>query len=105
MARRPERQEEFDTFVAEVTKANKGFMAAVLNSAFQLDLRPLLPSITASTLIIRGERDAARTPSHVAELLMGIADSRAEEIPNAGHSPQVDSPGALADAVRGFLLG
>jgi pimeloyl-ACP methyl ester carboxylesterase len=76
----------------------------VLNSAFALDLRPELPKVTAPTLIVRGELDAARTRAHVEELLAGIPNSTALEIPQAGHSPQVDSPEAFSRALRGFLL-
>ena len=87
-----------------VANANKAFMGTVLTNAFALDLRPVLPRITASTLVVRGELDAARTPRHVEELLAGIPKSRAFEIPGAGHSPQVDSPEAFSRALRGFLL-
>jgi pimeloyl-ACP methyl ester carboxylesterase len=79
-------------------------MGAVLNGAFALDLRPELPKITAATLVVRGELDAARTQAHVDELLAGIPRSTALEIPGAGHSPQVDSPEAFSRALRGFLL-
>jgi pimeloyl-ACP methyl ester carboxylesterase len=103
IARRPA-AEEFDQFVGMVVNANKAFMGAVLNSAFALDLRPELPRITAATLIIRGKFDAARTRTHVEELLAGIPNSTALEIPDAGHSPQVDSPEPFARALRGFLL-
>jgi 3-oxoadipate enol-lactonase len=103
LARRPA-QEEFERFLEMVMNANKTFMGAVLNSAFALDLRPELPKITAPTLIVRGELDAARTRTHVEELLAGIPKSTASEIPYAGHSPQVDSPEAFSRALRGFLL-
>ena len=103
LARRPT-QSEFDQFVKTVVKANKAFMGAVLNRAFDLDLRPELPKITASTLVMRGELDAARTRAHVEELLAGIPESTALEIAGAGHSPQVDSPEAFSRALRGFLL-
>jgi pimeloyl-ACP methyl ester carboxylesterase len=103
IARRPA-PEEFDQFVEMVVNANKAFMGAVLNSAFALDLRPELPKITAPTLIVRGELDAARTRAHVEELLAGIPNSTALEIAHAGHSPQVDSPEAFSRALRGFLL-
>jgi pimeloyl-ACP methyl ester carboxylesterase len=102
LARRPD-PKEFEAFVEEVAKANKAFMGTVLNTAFELDLRPLLREITAPTLVVRGEHDASRTPVHVAELMAGILDCRAIEIPDAGHSPQVDSPAAFAAAVRDFL--
>jgi len=103
LARRPV-PEEFDRFVEMALNANKGFMGAVLNSAFSLDLRPELPKITAATLVVRGDLDAVRTQAHVDELLAGIARSTALEIPDAGHSPQVDSPEAFSRALRGFLL-
>jgi pimeloyl-ACP methyl ester carboxylesterase len=54
-------------------------------------------------LVLRGELDAARTPAHVAELMAGVPDCRAVEIPNAGHSPQVDSAEAFCLLVRAFL--
>ena len=79
-------------------------MGTVLRRAFDLDLRPELPKITARTQVVRGEFDAARTRAHVEELLAGIPDSTALELPGAGHSPQVDSPQAFARALRGFLL-
>ena len=103
LARRPA-PEEFGRFVEMVVNANKAFMGAVLNSAFALDLRPELPKITAATLVIRGEHDVARTQAHVDELLAGIPGCAALEIPDAGHSPQVDSPAAFSRALRGFLL-
>jgi len=103
LARRPEDSEEFETFVDAVAAANKAFMGSVLTSAFGLDLRPVLPLITAPTLVVRGEFDASRTREHVAELMAGIPDCRAYEIAGAGHSPQVDSPKAFCPLVREFL--
>jgi 3-oxoadipate enol-lactonase len=104
IARRPEDPQEFEAFVDMVTQANKSFMSSVLTNAFNLDLRPNLSKITASTLIIRGELDAARTGSHVEELLAGIPNSNALEIRGGGHSPQVDSPRVFSELVRNFLL-
>lgn len=104
LARRPEDPQEFTTFVDMVAKANKAFMGAVLTSAFDLDLRAADAQITAATLVIRGEHDAARTRTHVEELLAAIPRSNAVEIPAAGHSPQVDSPAAFSKLVRSFLL-
>jgi pimeloyl-ACP methyl ester carboxylesterase len=104
LARRPESAEEFEIFVDTVARANKAFMGKVLSTAFGLDLRPVLPKITASTLVMRGARDVARTKEHVDELLAGIPSCAAIEIPGGGHSPQVDSPEAFCRAVRGFLL-
>ena len=104
LARRPEDRDEFQMFVTTVQNANKAFMGAVLTNNFTLDLRPVLPKITARTLVVRGELDAARTPAHVADLLAGIPNSRAVEIAGGGHSPQVDSPAVFSNLVRDFLL-
>jgi 3-oxoadipate enol-lactonase len=103
LARRPEDSKEFETFVDAVAGANKAFMGAVLTSAFGLDLRNVLPLITAPALVVRGEFDASRTKEHVAELMAGIPNCRAHEIAGAGHSPQVDSPQAFCPLVCEFL--
>jgi 3-oxoadipate enol-lactonase len=103
IARRPRDPQEFEGFVDAVVAANKIFMGTVLKTAYDLDLRPVLPRISAQTLVVRGELDAARTPEHVAELMTGIPNIRAHEIPNAGHSPQVDSPETFCPLVREFL--
>jgi pimeloyl-ACP methyl ester carboxylesterase len=103
-ARNQEPPEELETYVEEVERANRGFVGAVLRNALELDLRPVLPRITSTTLVIRGEHDGARTPAHVAELLAGIPRSRAVEIPDAGHSPQVDCPEAFVRVLRAAVL-
>jgi 3-oxoadipate enol-lactonase len=104
IARRPDDPDAFATYVDMVMNANKAFMGTVLMNAFALDLRPLLPEITAATLVIRGELDVARTRVHVEELLAGIQNSKSAELSGAGHSPQVDSPHAFSGLVRDFLL-
>lgn len=104
LARRPPNPAEFQIFVDMVSQAKKAFVGAVLTAAFDLDLRPVLPSITASTLVIRGELDAARTRAHVEDLVAGIPHCTAVEIAAAGHSPQVDSPPMFCKLVRDFLL-
>ena len=101
LARGPD-AEEFGRFVEMVVHANKPFMGAVLNSAFALDLRPDLPKITAPTLVIRGEHDAARTQAHVDELLAGIAESTALEIPGARTFPAGRQPGTSRVRFAGF---
>jgi 3-oxoadipate enol-lactonase len=96
---------EWETYVRAVVAADKPFMATVLRRAFELDLRPHLGRVTAETLVVRGEHDAARTREHVRDLLTGIPASRAVELPDAGHSPMVDSPEVFVPLVRAFLDG
>ncbi|MCW2542201.1 MAG: alpha/beta hydrolase fold protein [Frankiales bacterium] len=90
-------------YVADVRAGNPEFMGATLAAALGLDIRPLLPRITAETLVIRGSLDAGRTPEHVRELVSGIAGSRAVELAGAGHSPMVDSFAAFLATMRDFL--
>lgn len=87
------------SYVAAVQAADADFVSAVLIAARGTDLRPSLASITAPTLVIRGEHDAARTRAHVAELLDGIASAHAVEMPGCGHSPMVEDVTALAGLV------
>lgn len=97
--------EDLAVYGAAVKAASRDLMITVLKGAIDLDLRPRLPAITARTLVVRGELDAGRTQEHVDDLVRGIPDSRAVEIPGAGHSPMVDSPGAFNRLLREFLLG
>ncbi|HWC23886.1 MAG TPA: alpha/beta fold hydrolase [Flexivirga sp.] len=91
-------------YVRAVLDADPDFISAVLVAARRLDLRPELSRITAPTLILRGELDSARSPDHVTELLHGIPDSRAVEIPGCGHSPMIERPGLFNALVEGHLM-
>lgn len=102
LARRPP-DDEFAVYVREVSAANRDFVATTLRSTLQLDLRPRLARISARTLVVRGEQDAARTPAHVAALLAGIPGATAVEIAGGGHSPMVDSAAEFTAVLRGFL--
>ena len=67
------------------------------------DLTPLLPHITASTLLIYGERDTA-TPVAVAKLMeQAIPDAGLCVIPGAGHWAFVEQPGRVAAILDSFL--
>lgn len=95
--------EDRERYVAAVLAADPDFIAAVLRAARGTDLRSRLASITAPTLIIRGEQDTARTRDHVAELVAGLPDARAVEMAGLGHSPMVENPDAVAALVSAHL--
>jgi len=100
---RPLEAAELDTYVAAVEAADPAFVAAVLEGAKGLDLRPRLATITAPTLVIRGEHDTARTRTHVDELLAGIEGAVAVEMPGCGHSPMIEEVDEFTALVRRHL--
>lgn len=99
----PHPEDVRERYVEAVLAADPEFIAAVLGAARGTDLRPRLPDIIAPTLIIRGEHDTARTREHVSELVAGIRDARAVELPGLGHSPMVEDPDVVADVVLSHL--
>jgi len=86
--------------VAAVGALDADYVAAIPRATIGLDLRPLLGSITAPTLVVRGELDGIRTYAHAQELARGIPAARMVEIPGAGHSPMVDSTSTFNQILR-----
>jgi pimeloyl-ACP methyl ester carboxylesterase len=70
--------------------------------AYQPDELPAMAALTCPLLILVGEQDV---PFVIAAALMKEAIPGAElvTIPNAGHSPQFENPGAWIAALTGFL--
>jgi 3-oxoadipate enol-lactonase len=64
-----------------------------------MDLRPLLPSIKAPTLVISGAEDPAAPPSQGALTALGIKDSRLTVIRGASHFAHFQAPGPVTDAL------
>jgi 3-oxoadipate enol-lactonase len=104
LARRPESAQTWQTYVEAVVTADRAFTTDMLKQLWEIDMTPRLPAITARTLVVRGENDAARTMLDVGRLLDGIPDSRYCEIADAGHSPMVNSADAFIAVLRKFLL-
>ncbi|GAA4014545.1 alpha/beta hydrolase [Deinococcus rubellus] len=67
------------------------------------DFRPVLPQITAQTLVISGRHDILNLVAEgelIAEL---IPNARLEILEQSGHLPNVEEPKRLLDLVEGFL--
>jgi pimeloyl-ACP methyl ester carboxylesterase len=73
-------------------------------SSARTDLRPELPNIGIPTLIVQGERDAARTPAVGAEMAGLIPNARLEVVPGVGHTPMLEDRDTWRRLFHGFLV-
>jgi pimeloyl-ACP methyl ester carboxylesterase len=69
----------------------------------RFDMRPLLPRLTMSTLVITGEKDFITGPACSAELAAGIPEVEGVVLPGVGHMIFVEAPDQLREAVLSFL--
>ncbi|OGK84000.1 MAG: hypothetical protein A2X53_03800 [Candidatus Rokubacteria bacterium GWA2_70_23] len=68
------------------------------------DAWPLLPRITAPTLLVRGEHSPILPPVMAQEMAARIPMVRVVEIAGAHHHLVLDEPGAFAAALGEFLF-
>jgi 3-oxoadipate enol-lactonase len=69
-----------------------------------MDLRPLLGSVTAPTLVIAATEDPSAPPPHGALIARGIPGARLTVIRGAAHLANVQAPGPVTAALREHLL-
>jgi len=67
------------------------------------DMRSLLPSITARTLVITGDEDFICGPVCAQEICSGIRGARSVVVGDAGHMLFVEQPQTFHDEVADFL--
>lgn len=65
----------------------------------------VLPSITATTLVINGGEDDVRPPEWSHELIDGIPHARLWTLPTSGHSVILEQPDIVIERVLNFLDG
>jgi pimeloyl-ACP methyl ester carboxylesterase len=68
------------------------------------DQWPVLESITAPTLLLRGSRSDVLTSDDAERMVKAVPDARLVEIADAGHSIAVDQPSRFLGAIAPFLL-
>jgi pimeloyl-ACP methyl ester carboxylesterase len=68
------------------------------------DLTPFLPSISAPSLVMWGERDKTLAPSSFSKLVAALPNAKAESI-RAGHVPHQSKPDWFNGLVLKFLKG
>ena len=68
-------------------------------------LRDRLDALTLPTLVVWGGRDRVVSPRYAEPLRDALPDGRLLLLPESGHVPMCEEPGALAAAVRELLAG
>lgn len=92
-------REEVDR-VCELFRGTDSQVHAAASIAMgNLDARPLLPSITAPTLVLVGEHDYATPPSMAEDLVQAIPDAKLTVLPELRHMSLIERP-ELADTIR-----
>ncbi|MFI7003361.1 proline iminopeptidase-family hydrolase [Nocardia sp. NPDC050175] len=74
----------------------------VIGTLRDWSVEPLLPDITAPTLVLSGRHDEA-TPATVAPYLALIPDARWEVFEKSSHLPHLEEPERFTEAVSAFL--
>ncbi len=69
----------------------------------EMDLRPELPAIEASTLVLAGREDEATPPDHGRRIAQGIANARFELVDAAAHLASVEQPEAVGELIGQHL--
>lgn len=77
--------------------------AATCATLRDTDLRPLVGTITAPTLVVAGREDQSTPPALVETLAAAIPGSRFAIVEGAGHLPAIEQPETLAGLLRDFL--
>ncbi|MEI2827947.1 MAG: alpha/beta hydrolase [Dermatophilaceae bacterium] len=84
------------------TGVSKERLLSTLAAVSALDLRAVLPHITAPTLILVGSRDRANTPAARA-LARSIRGAKLQVVDGAGHALNEERPRELAGVLSDFL--
>ena len=90
--------------MAERMSASPGMARAALEAAFRIDVRPILPTITAPTLVIhaRDEVIPVQEGRYIADHIPG---ARLLEVDGSDHVPWLADPDRILTEVEEFLTG
>jgi pimeloyl-ACP methyl ester carboxylesterase len=85
--------------------ASPGMARASFETAFRIDVRPILPTITVPTLVIHAREDPV-IPVQLGRYLGDhIPDARYLEVDSAGHAPWFTDPHTILTAIEEFITG
>lgn len=83
----------------------RGITDALAGLAARADSTPTLREVRVPTLVVVGAEDALTPLAEAETLHRGIAGSRLEVVPAAGHLASFENPGPFNAALRAFLDG
>ena len=81
-----------------------GIVAALGAMRDRPDSRPTLATISVPTLVIVGDQDTLTPPEDAEAMAAGIADTRVEIIPGAGHLSPLENPRHVNPLLRDFAV-
>jgi pimeloyl-ACP methyl ester carboxylesterase len=81
----------------------KGIAQALHGLGARADSHETLGQIRVPTLVVVGEEDVLTPPEEAEAMAAGIAGSRVDMIPRAGHLSNLENPSAYNDALTRFL--
>ena len=88
----------------ERMSASPGMLRATIESTFRIDVRPILPTITAPTLVIHAREDLmpVQCGRYLADHIPG---ARYLEVDGANHAPWFTEPDRILTEIEEFLTG
>jgi pimeloyl-ACP methyl ester carboxylesterase len=89
----------------ERMSASPGMARATLAAMFQIDVRPILPTITVPTLVIHARDDPAAPVQLGRYLADHIPGARLLEVEGVDHAPQFTDPDRILTGIEEFLTG
>ena len=89
----------------ERMSASPGMARATLAAMFQIDVRPILPTITMPTLVIHARDDPCAPVQSGRYLADHIPGARLLEVEGRDHAPQFTDPDRILTGIEEFLTG
>ena len=85
--------------------ASPGMARASFEAAFRIDVRPILPTITAPTLVVHAREDPTVAVQYGRYLADHIVGARYLEVDAADHGPWFTEPDKVLTGIEEFLTG
>jgi 3-oxoadipate enol-lactonase len=101
----PARAAERAAWLAALKRNRRSIHRAVNGVLERQGVHDDLSKVRTPTLIAVGEEDVATPPAKAERLHAGIAGSRLERIPRAGHTSTLEQPAHVTRLLRDFFSG